>query len=126
GCGEVRRARHGSARGGGPRGGWPSSRDRGLLLAAGADGSTGGGRSSALGCVTLDLLLEQLLHPGPVVVDDGVPGRVADRVGEDHVLSEDPLERRADAEQRAAYAQVARVGLELDPHRAPALEGVAE
>src|SRR5262249_44880022 len=41
-------------------------------------------------------------------------------------VPEEALERRADAEQRSAHAQVARVGLELDPHRVPVLEGVPE
>src|ERR671934_1015122 len=87
--------------------------------------STPSGRSASWRrCVALDLLLQQLPDPRPVVVDDRVPGRIADRVRQHHVLAEDPLEARADAEQRAAYAQVARVGLELDAHRAPRLERV--
>jgi hypothetical protein len=42
------------------------------------------------------------------------------------VLVEDPLEARTDAEQCAPDAEVSRVGLELDPHCAPVVEGVAQ
>ena len=42
------------------------------------------------------------------------------------MLVEDPLEARPDAEQRAPHAQVARVGLELDAHGAPLVEGAPQ
>src|SRR6266511_3047068 len=61
--------------------------------------------------VALDLLLEQRLHAWPVVVDDRVPGRVANRIGQHHVLAEDPLERGSDAEECAADAQIPGVRL---------------
>src|SRR6266545_524542 len=76
--------------------------------------------------VALDLLLEQRLHAWPVVVDDRVPGRVANRIGQHHVLAEDPLERGSDAEECAADAQIPGVRLELDAHYAPAFEGVPQ
>src|SRR5204862_5011053 len=76
--------------------------------------------------VPRDLPFQQILYARPVVVDDRVPRRVADRVGQHHVLAEDALERRTDAEQRSADAQVAGVGLELDAHRVPALERVLQ
>src|SRR5262249_22003419 len=71
--------------------------------------------------VPLDLALEHRLHTRPVVVDDRVPGRVADRVRQLHVLAGDALEAGSDSQQRAAHTQVARIRLELDPHRAPLL-----
>src|SRR4030095_4276693 len=66
------------------------------------------------------------LHTRPVVVDDRVPRGVANRVRKDHVLLEDPLERRPDAEECAAYAEIARVRLELHPHQSAPVERVRE
>ena len=42
------------------------------------------------------------------------------------MLPEHAVEPGADPEQRTSYAQVASVGLELDPHQARALERVLE
>ena len=76
--------------------------------------------------MALELPLEELLDPGPVVVDDRVPRRVADRIRQNHVLAEDPFECCADTEQRSAHPQITSIGLELDAHRAPGLECVAQ
>src|SRR6476469_5530684 len=59
--------------------------------------------------VARDLRLEHRRHPRPIVVDDRVPGRVADRVGQDHVLAGDPFEARPYPEESTADAQVAGV-----------------
>ena len=70
--------------------------------------------------------LEASLDRRPLVVDHAVPGGVPDAAaGHDHVLAEDPLERRADAEQGRPRLLVVRVGLELDPPAAERLERVA-
>ena len=67
------------------------------------------------------------LTVGPLGRDDAEVGRVAKRaVGHDHVLAEDPLERRADPRERGARALVAGVRLELDPVGPERLERMGE
>src|SRR6266540_190126 len=67
--------------------------------------------------------LESRLDLGPLLRDDTEVGGMADRtVGHDHVVAEDPLERRTDAGERVARSFVVVMGLELDPVGAERLE----
>src|SRR5436189_3693209 len=68
---------------------------------------------------------EARLHYRPVVVDHGVPRRVAALAAADeHVLAEDALELRRQGGEGGARAIVAGVGLELHPQESLVLERV--
>src|SRR5436190_514112 len=65
------------------------------------------------------------LHRGPLVVDHGVPGRVAALAAADeHVLAEDTLELSRQRRECRPRPVVARIRLELDPEVALVLERV--
>src|SRR3954451_20457273 len=81
-------------------------------------------RSLAFG---LQTAFERRFHPGPVVVDHRVPGRVpALTAADDHVLAVDALELGRQRRQRPPRALVLRVGLELDAATPELLEGVSQ
>src|SRR3954451_17474957 len=72
-------------------------------------------RSSQEPASAAQRFLESGLDGRPLVVDDAVPGGVPNAVARHHhVLPEDALERRPDAEQCVPRRVVGRVGLEFD------------
>ena len=83
--------------------------------------------SAARGHRHVDRLREPRLHRRPLVVGDAEVGGVADLpVAPQHVLAEDPFERRADPEEGRPRLLVAGVGLELHPLAAEDLERVLQ
>ena len=102
---------------------------RGLQRLEGKDYAVEDGDVLHIRFSSLSRCLEVRLHGRPVVVDDRVPGGVAEAravVPDEHVLAEDAFELRGQRGQRAAGALVLRIGLELDAHAAEPLERVLE
>src|SRR5437762_7098435 len=75
----------------------------------------------------LDPAFERGLHVGPVVVDHGIPRRVAPlAAADDHVLAVDPFELCRQRGEGPAGTLVFRIGLELDPAKRQLLERVPQ